>query len=118
VAALLDRISTFLLSLSAFLPKEFDRKALDKVDRFKGTELRQLLLYTGSVIFYNKLSRNKYVHFLSLSVAIRILCSKQYYVQFLDYARSLILYFVEKYGVLYDYQHVSYNVHNLVYLCY
>lgn len=63
------------------------------------------------------LSRDKYVHFLSLSVAIRILCSKEYSVQLLDYAHSLLLYFVENYGTLYGRQHISYNVHNLVHLC-
>lgn len=111
--------SISLLSLSSFLPKEFARKPrkLDEVDRFKATEFRQLLLYTGPVIF-KKISRDKYIHFLSLSVAIRILCSKEYCVQLLDYAHSLLLYFVENYGTLYGQQHISYNVHNLVHLCY
>nr|XP_012234623.1 PREDICTED: uncharacterized protein LOC105679273 [Linepithema humile]XP_012234624.1 PREDICTED: uncharacterized protein LOC105679273 [Linepithema humile]XP_012234625.1 PREDICTED: uncharacterized protein LOC105679273 [Linepithema humile]XP_012234626.1 PREDICTED: uncharacterized protein LOC105679273 [Linepithema humile]XP_012234627.1 PREDICTED: uncharacterized protein LOC105679273 [Linepithema humile]XP_012234628.1 PREDICTED: uncharacterized protein LOC105679273 [Linepithema humile] len=109
-----------LLSMSSFLPKEFARKPrkLDEVDRFKATELRQLLLYTGPVIFFKKLSHDKYIHFLSLSVAIRILCSKEYRVQLLDYAHSLLLYFVENCGTLYGRQHISCNVHNLVHLCY
>lgn len=86
-------ISASLLFMSSFLPKEFARKPrkLDEVDRFKATEFRQLLLYTGPVIFYKKLSRDKYIHFLSLSVAIRILCSEEYCVQLLDYAHSLLL---------------------------
>jgi len=72
--------SNFLLSMSLFLPKEFARKPRrpDEIDRFKVTELRQLLLYTGPVIFLKTLLRDKYIHFLSLSVAIRILCSKKY----------------------------------------
>lgn len=36
----------------------------------------------------------------------------------LDYTQSLLLYFVQNYGILYDHQHISYNVHNLVHLCY
>lgn len=73
VATQIAVASTSLLSMSLFLPKEFARKPrkLDEVDRFKATELRQLLLYTGPVIFLKKLSRDKYVHFLSLSIAIR-----------------------------------------------
>lgn len=120
VATQITLASTSLLSMSSFLPKEFARKPrkLDEVDRFKATELRQLLLYTGPVIFLKKLSRDKYVHFLSLSIAIRILCSKEYCVQLLDYAHSLLLHFVENYGTLYGCQYISYNVHNLIHLCY
>ncbi|KYN21546.1 hypothetical protein ALC57_06079 [Trachymyrmex cornetzi] len=108
------RSSTHLLSMASFLPKEFARKPrrLDEVDRFKATELRQLLLYTGPVIFCKILSRDKYVHFLSLSVAIRILA-----YNFHNYAHSLLMYFVENYSALYGRQHMSYNVHNLVHLC-
>ncbi|XP_053980624.1 uncharacterized protein LOC128877384 [Hylaeus volcanicus] len=82
VATQITLASTSLLSMSLFLPKEFARKPrkLDEVDRFKATELRQLLLYTGPIIFLKKLSRDKYVHFLSLSIAIRILCNKEYCV--------------------------------------
>jgi hypothetical protein len=113
-------ISTSLLSMSLFISKEFARKprGLEDVDRFKATELRQLLLYTGPVIFLKMLSRDKYIHFFSLSVTIRILCSKEYCVQLLDYTQSLLLYFVKNYGTLYGHQHISYNVHNLVHLCY
>ncbi|XP_029156842.1 uncharacterized protein LOC114929464 isoform X1 [Nylanderia fulva] len=120
VATQITLASTSLLSMSSFLPKEFARKPrkLDEVDRFKATELRQLLLYTGPVIFLKKLPRDKYVHFLSLSIAIRILCSKKYCVQLLDYAHNLLLYFVENYGTLYGCQYISYNVHNLIHLCY
>ncbi|XP_077277560.1 uncharacterized protein LOC143905820 [Temnothorax americanus] len=113
-ANLIALISTTLLSMSLFLPKEFARKPrkLDEVDRFKATELRQLLLYTGPVIFLKTLSRDKYVHFLSLSVAIRILCSKEYCVQLLDYAHSLLVYFVENYGTLYGHQHCHDFLHS------
>lgn len=53
VATQITLASTSLLSMSLFLPKEFARKPrkLDEVDRFKATEFRQLLLYTGPVIF-------------------------------------------------------------------
>lgn len=79
-ATKIDFTSTFLLSMLSFLPKEFSRKPrnLHEVDRFIATEFRQILLYTGPVIFLKILSRDKYVHFMSLSIAIRILCSKHY----------------------------------------
>jgi len=58
-------ISTSLLSMSQYLPKEFARKprGLNEIDRFKAIELRQLLLHTGPIIFFKKLSRAKYIHF-------------------------------------------------------
>jgi len=101
-----------------YLPKEFTRKprGLNEVDRFKATDLRQLLLYTRPIIFFKKLSRAKYIH-SSLSVVIRILCSKKYCIQLLDYAHSSLLYFVKNYSTLYGHEHILYNVHNLVHLC-
>jgi len=56
-------ISTSLLSMSQYLPKEFARKPrkLNDVDRFKATELRQLLLYTGPIIFFKKLSLSTFI---------------------------------------------------------
>ncbi|KAL6419243.1 hypothetical protein ACFW04_011488 [Cataglyphis niger] len=74
-----------------------------------------IIIYWANNLF-KKLSRDKYVHFLSLSIAIRILCSKEYCVQLLDYAHSLLLFFVENYGTSYGRQYISYNIHNLIYL--
>jgi len=117
--SVLKHISPLLVSMSSSLPNEFSRKprALELVDRFKATELRQILLYTGPVIFYNNLSSNQYIHFLVLSVAIRILCSPEHYKNLIIYARCLLHYFVKHYSTLYGKQHISYNVHNLIHLC-
>lgn len=67
-----------LLSLKNLTPKELLRtsKSLHKFDRFKATEFRQILFYSGPIIFFNCLDSKKYDHFLSLSIAIRILASK------------------------------------------
>lgn len=115
----LDRCSDHLLSLTRSIPKEFARKPrpLEDIDRFKGTGLRQLLLYTGPVVFKNNLTVEKYQHFLSLSVAFRILSSADTCIKLNEYARTLLRYFVENYPLLYGYQHMSYNVHNLIHLC-
>lgn len=67
-----------LLGLKNFVPNEYARKprTLDQVDRFKATKLRQILLYTGLVVFQNTLNKDQYTHFVCLSVAIRILASE------------------------------------------
>jgi len=102
--SVLKHISPLLVLMSS-LPNEFSRKlrTLELVDRFKATELRQILLYTGPVITYNNLSSNQYtsIHFLVLSVAIRILCSPEHYKNLIIYARCLLYYFVEHYNILY-----------------
>jgi len=107
------------LALKNIIPVEFSRKprSLLEFDRFKATEFRQLLLYLGPVIFHDCLDRKMYVHFLSLVVAVRILCSKKLHIYLNDYAKCLLLYFVENFGKLYGFEFVSYNVHNLVHIC-
>ncbi|KAJ8972706.1 hypothetical protein NQ314_000073 [Rhamnusium bicolor] len=95
---------------------EFARKPrpLDDIDRWKATELRQFLLYTGPVILKNILTKSKYDHFMSLSVAIRIFLSEM--EKLYEYANSLLVYFVEKYDAFYGRENLSYNVHNLIHL--
>lgn len=56
-------------------------------------------------------------HFNSLHVAIRILASEDLCCKYIEYAQSLLLYFVRKYGELYGEEHINHNVHNLLHLC-
>lgn len=50
-SSLVDQISQSLIHMRAYIPVEFARKprSLRELDRWKATELRQFLLYTGSV---------------------------------------------------------------------
>lgn len=57
-----------------------------------------------------------YEHFLCLSATIRILIDEEHCLKLNDYAHKL-LYFVKHCSGLYASEHVTYNVHNLVYLC-
>lgn len=111
--------SAHLLLLCPSISKEFARKPrpLEEIDRFKATELRQLLLYTGLVIFRDNLDKSKYYHFLTLSIAIRILINKESHVTLIHYAHDLLTHFVQNYSVLYGPKHLSYNVHNLIHIC-
>jgi len=111
-------LSASLTQLVGFVPKEFVRKprSLIYVKRFKATEYRQFLLYTGPVALAGNLPPVLYQHFLVLHVAISLLCHSQRCVEFRDYAKSLLRYFVEAFMELYGRKFVSHNVHNLIHL--
>ena len=72
----LNEITSRLLSIKGKLPSEFARqpRLLNELDRWKTTELRSFLLYTGPIALKGLLSSSYYNHFLSLSFSIRILC--------------------------------------------
>ena len=72
----LNEITSRLLSFKGKLPSEFARqpRLLNELDRWKTTELRSFLLYTGPIALKGLLSSSYYNHFLSLSFSIRILC--------------------------------------------
>lgn len=78
----LSKIEKKIQNFKAFVPKEFSRlpRSLQKVENFKATELRQFLLYIGPIILKNNMSKIYYAHFMSLHVAIRILCTENLYV--------------------------------------
>ncbi|XP_071579356.1 uncharacterized protein [Temnothorax nylanderi] len=108
--------SFYLIAIKPYITSEFARKPRDlsEVDRWKATEFRQFLLYTGIVIMKSVLSKNCYNHFISLSVAIRILTDPQLCITCNAYAKSLLVWFVSNYGILYRDEYISYNVHNLI----
>lgn len=111
-------ISTFLSKHSSQIPAEFNRKSrsLIEVKRWKATEFRMFLLYLGPVVLKSVLSQETYIHFLTLHVAITILSSKKF-VHLVDYADSLLKYFVKSFENIYGKEYISHNVHNLLHLC-
>ncbi|ODM87811.1 hypothetical protein Ocin01_18871 [Orchesella cincta] len=114
----INALSEKLISLSGETASEFARKprSVSELDRWKATELRQLLLYSGVHVLKDIISDDSYKLFLILSVAIRILCSEQLHCQLYTYADSLLKYFVEGFQTLYGSELVSYNVHGLIHL--
>jgi len=111
-------ISERLLRLRSAIPCEFARKprALCEIDRWKATEFRQFLLYTGVVVLRGILMPSVYNNFLILSVAIRCLCSSELYSSHCDYAQQLLLSFVTHACELYGEGFIVYNVHALVHI--
>lgn len=71
----IGEISSKLEALNGILPREFARqpRSLASQERWKATEFRQFLLYTGPVVLRAVLPDSFYYHFLSLTVAMSIL---------------------------------------------
>lgn len=111
-------ISDKLVSLRRYIPQEFGRKprALSEIDRFKASELRQFLLYTGLVALKSVLETKFYNNFLNLSVAMFTLSSPKLVKHYADYSESLLRYFVEECKELYGKEFIVYNVHSVIHI--
>ena len=116
-ALIVDRMSHELQSVRPNVPVEFARRprSLRELDRWKATEFRQFLLYTGPVVLAGFLDQNMYSNFMLLSTAISILVSPQHH-SLVDYAGQLLKSFVAHFGELYGTDQIVYNVHCLVHL--
>lgn len=97
---LLQSVSNKYVNMRKFIPKEFARypRSLFEIDRWKATEFRLFLLYTGPVLLKNVLPLRIYAHFLCLSVSIRILCHTRLCIDQRKYAHELLIYFVKNFG--------------------
>ena len=113
-----NAVSLKLLSLQRYIPNIFVRKprSLEDIDKWKATEFRQFLLYTGKVALKGILPTPYYKHFLVLNVAISILVNERLTTEYSQYAHGLLLYFVERARELYGPEFLVYNIHSLVHL--
>ncbi|XP_066915297.1 uncharacterized protein [Clytia hemisphaerica] len=93
--AYLNAISRNLDDLK--LPSDFARqpRSISDLDRWKATEFKSLLLYTGLVVLRPYLSSDAWKHFLSFSLAIRLLSEEVDAIRNanLDVAKELLKYF-------------------------
>lgn len=114
----INTLSERLLNARRNVPMEFARKprALREIDRWKATEFRQFLLYTGPVMMKDLLNTEVYKNFLLLFVGIFILCNNSLIEEYCDYANDILVLFVTHFGQLYGPQFLSYNAHCLVHL--
>jgi hypothetical protein len=113
-------ISEKLVAMRNNIPSEFVRRprSLTELDRWKATELRQFLLYTGPVALKGCLEPQIYHHFLSLSLAADIPITSDEFERRLhtDYAEKLLRYFVTNCCNLYGEKFLVYNIHCLLHL--
>ena len=113
-------ISNLLNRYRGSCPSEFVRqpRGLNEVRRWKATEFRQFLLYTGPLVLKSVLNEDRYTHFLTLSLAMRIMLDSNdnFRNSHLSYAHELLVFFVQKSKELYGNSFAVYNVHNLIHL--
>lgn len=116
----LAQISTSLEQLNGQMPSEFARqpRSLKKSDRWKATEWRQFVLYTGMVVLKNVVSLSCYHHFMCLCIAMSILLDEDddFRNHYLEFAHHLLVTFVKEARRLYGETFPSYNVHSLIHL--
>ena len=114
----IETINSRLDVYSKAIHGRFARKVrpLKDVDRYKATELRQLLLYSGLIIFKGILYHKYYEHFLCLKTALTILCSINLTTQpsMLKFSSQLLDYFVKRGIELFGERFAIYNVHSLL----
>lgn len=113
-----DVISGKLINLRHHIPREFARKprSLFELDRWKASQLRQFLLYTGLVVLKTEISDRLYEIFMCLSLPIFLLSSERLCEHYCDYAQELLVFFVEQCTEIYGPAFVVYNVHDLIHI--
>ncbi|KAJ8666733.1 hypothetical protein QAD02_023985 [Eretmocerus hayati] len=115
LSSLLDRDYE---SFRPWVPMEFVRKPrpFSQYDKFKATELREILLYTGPVIFSKYISPEAMHHFNMLNLAARLLNDPEEYSNSNGLIRQLLFDYVATMRTLHGDFHIVYNVHNLLHL--
>lgn len=112
------QISESLIAQAKNIPEEFCRKprSLQEVKRWKATEFRQFLLYSGVVTLSSVLPRKYYDNFKAFFISTLMLSNPNSDKFHLDYAHDLIIYFVKSFKVLYGIENMTHNVHNLLHV--
>ena len=112
-----SEISEYLIAIRKYIPREFPRKprSLRDLERWKATEFRLFLLYTEPIVLKN-IPKELYDNFLLLAVAIRILCSPKYCIEWNSHAHDFFTSFVKHFSELYGKDKITYNVHGLIHL--
>ncbi|KYN04984.1 hypothetical protein ALC62_04129, partial [Cyphomyrmex costatus] len=114
----MSELSKLLEVQKDHIPCEINRKSrsLFECKRWKATEFRTFLLYTGSVALKSVLTYDKYINFLTFHIAITILSNSKHMNRYSDYAKLLLQYFVNTFIILYDKENTSINIHNLLHI--
>lgn len=117
-ANVVNQMSDRMKELRPYIPVEFARKprSFREIDRWKATEFRQFLLYTGPVLLSSFLPSNMYNNFMLLFTAIAILINSDLSLSYCQYSQTLLKTFVSHFGEIYGKDAIVYNVHGLVHL--
>lgn len=114
----LDILDSRMMVLKLYCPTEFNRRPnkLNMFHHFKGTELRQFLLYISSAILENVLHEEYYEHFILLHCVIRILSCDNITDDMYIFCQEVLETYVTMCEHLYGERYVSYNVHGLLHI--
>ena len=114
-----QEVSEVLVSLTSHVPRDFSRRprALSESARWKATEFRTFLLYTGPVALRGIVPESIYGNFLLLSCGIHILANPTLFRMHNSVAQELLVKFVKHFSNLYGEEMLVYNFHNLIHLC-
>ncbi|KAL0153062.1 hypothetical protein M9458_051661, partial [Cirrhinus mrigala] len=112
-----EQVEKNISQLKGALPAEFSRqpRSMEELDRWKATELRQFVLYTGPLILKDVLPDDQYHHFLCLSVGMTILLDEAdgKRESYLGYAHNILEHFVDNSVDFYGPTFPSYNIHSI-----
>ena len=113
-----ERISALHESLCSSIPREFARspRSLFEHPRWKATEFRTFLLYTGPVSLYGNVPEDIFNNFLLLSCGIHLLINPKLVQSHNATACELLVKFVKLYAQLFGEGRVVFNVHGLIHL--
>lgn len=111
-------ISNKIENLRNSIPNVFARRprGLNEIDRWKATEYRQLMLYTGKIVLKGLLKQELYDNFMCFSTAMCILVQPSLTRKHWQYARDLLKFFVSQCRELYGEGFLVYNVHQLLHI--
>lgn len=112
-----NKIFLTLGSAQMSKPSEFHRaiRPLEFISYYKGTELRNFLLYYGMVALRDHANKDIYENFLSLHCAVTI-CSSNKFRKYIPVAKLLFEKFVKDYKKIYGQCMTSFNVHQLLHI--
>ncbi len=114
----INLISSKLMMLRAHTPVEFNRKprSLTDIDRWKATELRSFMLYTGPIVLRNSIPSELYDNFMLFSVEMCLLLSPCTSDGMVELARNMLVSFVSHFGELYGRSEIVFNIHQVIHL--
>jgi len=117
-ATVIAEINNNMMALRHCIPCEFARKprSLSDIDRWKATEFRQFLLFTGPVVMQNRIPEEFYKNFLLLHAAVTCLLTPDLCINYTDFAQKLLVKFVEHGCKLYGQEFAVYNVHSIIHV--
>jgi len=117
-AGIVQQIAQRLVALRQCIPSEFARKprTVLELDRWKATEFRQFLLYTGPVVLKGLLNDTMYQHFMLLSFSMYCLLNPEICFHYADYVKSCLVLFVNVASDVYGKEVLVYNTHSLIHI--